>query len=331
VIEATATISRQAQRRRVTVDDVNGVLREEPAPLWSYHIVTPSYFRVYGLPIVRGRDFADGEASAEAVIIDEPTARYLWGNADPLGRMIKLGDMQSDLPWHKIVGVVGDLRDTFAIRRRVPTANFALKDVYRVMTPADSIVLYNPNPFGYARGWMSVYARVRGNTELAALRMERMLRTASSGEQPSAFPLEYMQIGYERERHDFASSLFSAFALVGVGLVAIGVFGIVTHSIEERRRELAVRISLGATARDILHALLREGNVLILSGVALGLLLIKPSIFWLSAFIDDETDPYNALLFAAIAVGLFALAVVAAYIPALRATRIDPVEALRHE
>src|ERR671936_1634484 len=103
-----------------------------------------------------------------------------------------------------------------------------------------------------------------------------------SAESPSATPLED-EMGTSRWRatQDFVASLFSTFAFLGLGLVAIGVYGIVSHSVAERRRELAVRISLGATARNILHSVLREGNALILGGLAIGLFLTKYSVMWL--------------------------------------------------
>ena len=127
------------------------------------------------------------------------------------------------------------------------------------------------------------------------------------------------------------AALFGTFAFLGLGLVAIGVYGIVSHSIAERRRELAVRISLGATARDILRAVLREGNVLILAGIAIGLFLTRDSVWWLATFLGDDEAGYDAPFMALVASGLFAIAVLAALFPAWRATRIDPVEALRHE
>ena len=142
--------------------------------------------------------------------------------------------------------------------------------------------------------------------------------------------MDDLGLAQQRERQDFVASLFSTFAFLGLCLVAIGVYGIVSHSVAERRRELAVRISFGATARHVLHAVLREGNALILSGIAIGLLTVKYTVFWLARFIDGN-DGYNALLFAGIAAVLFAIAALAAYIPALRATRINPAEALRND
>jgi ABC-type antimicrobial peptide transport system permease subunit len=134
----------------------------------------------------------------------------------------------------------------------------------------------------------------------------------------------------ERASHDFVAEIFSAFAALAIGLAALGIYGIVTHSVAERKRELGVRIALGASARDILHAILREGNVIALSGVAFGLLFTKYTAGWLRAF-SLEDDQYDAPLFAAMAAVLFTVAVLSALVPALRATRIDPVESLRSE
>jgi putative ABC transport system permease protein len=340
IIDAAAYVSQRPDRNMVTIDDANGSVREAMAHLWSYRTVSPSYFRVFGRAMARGRDFGESEFDGSAVIMDARSAKYLWGNENPIGRSIKFGYMQSREPWHRVVGIVGDLRDTFAIRRRDPYANFHLSEVYRVITPRDSLVVRVPPPFMgrvpaamiQARYTMTLYGRARGNTELAAVRMQRVLRSVKGAEAPSAIPLEDdLGISFWRIRQDFVASLFTTFALLGLGLVAIGVYGIVSHTIAERRRELAVRISLGATSRNILHSVLREGNVLILSGVAIGLLFTKYTVMWLDQYFSGANDGYDAPLFALIAAFLFAIAAFAAFLPALRATRIDPVEALRHE
>jgi ABC-type antimicrobial peptide transport system permease subunit len=259
------------------------------------------------------------------VIIDAPTAKFLWGNnQDPIGRVIKFGPKDADLPWLRVIGVIKDPRDSSVIRQMDYTTGYRLGGVYRVIAPEDTASQID--------GWsMSVRIRVRGNTELAAVRLQRDLRTLRSVDRPGVVPLtDEMGIDRQRTQQDFVSSLFTTFALLGLCLVGIGVYGIVSHSVVERKRELAVRISFGATARDILRAVLREGNALILAGVAIGLLLTKYTVWWLDRFME-ENDGYNALLFAIIAAGLFAIAVFAAFVPAWRATRIDPVEALRSE
>ena len=345
VVDAGVVFRMEPRGKTVTVDDESGHLREEMAHLWSYSLVSPSYFRTMGRAMEQGRDFQDGEFDGSAVIMDAPTARFLWPSQSPLGRAIKFGDAKATMRFHRVVGIVGDMRDTFAIRRNNPNANFRLQQVMRVITPTDSLILrgrlWPARPAGAVtvQRWLpgylnvSVVARANGNSELAAIRLNRALRSFRSGaEQPTAVALlDQEGISERRIRQDFVTSLFSTFALLGVALVALGVYGIVSHSIAERKRELAVRISLGATARDILHSVLREGNAIVLAGVALGLGLTYFTVGWLSQFFFGEYDGNNSLLFAFIAAGLFAIAALAAFVPALRATRIDPVEALRHE
>jgi ABC-type antimicrobial peptide transport system permease subunit len=141
---------------------------------------------------------------------------------------------------------------------------------------------------------------------------------------------ESLSLVQSRMRHDFVASLFALFAALAVGLAALGIYGIVTHSVAERKRELGVRLALGATARNIVYCVIRDGNPMALAGVAIGLLLIKQTVMWLHMF-SIEGDEYDAPLFAAMAASLFTVAVVSALIPALRATRIDPVESMRSE
>lgn len=326
VVDVAASFDQSPAMRAVTVDDATGDMREEMAHLWSYKVVTPSYLRTYARPLERGRDFVEGDLSSNVVMVDRPTATFLWKNADPVGRAIKFGNKDSDLPWYRVIGIVGDRRDTNMIRKYSPDANYRLFGVYRLMKASDSLATTR---LGY--GGLSVIARLSGSAELGAVRMQRQLRAFRSDRPAAVTPLiNQLGVGFEQERTDFVGSLFMVFAALGLALVAIGVFGIVTHSVEERRREIAVRISLGATPRNILHSVLREGNVLILAGIAIGLLFTKYSIWWLGQFFA-ENDGYNALLMALIAMLLFGLAVIAAFIPALRATRIDPVEALRSE
>jgi len=346
ILDAAVAFRQEPRGKSVTVDDENGYLRQEMAHLWSYMLVSPSYFRTMGRAMEGGRDFRDTEFDGQAVIMDAPTARFLWQAKPPLGRAIKFGNDTAKLPFHRVVGIVGDLRDTATIRRRNPDANFRLQQVARVIQPSDSVVLraqlwparltsvVTQQRWRPASLNVTVIARADGgNAELAAIRLQRELRSWRSGsESPTAVPvLDQGGISQRRIRQDFVTSLFSTFALLGVSLVALGVYGIVSHSVAERRRELAVRISLGATLRDILHSVLREGNAIVLSGIAVGLGFTYFTVGWLQSFFFGEYDGNNSILFAFIAAGLFFIATVAAFIPALRATRIDPVDALRHE
>ena len=135
----------------------------------------------------------------------------------------------------------------------------------------------------------------------------------------------------QRARERFVALIFSTFAALGTGLAMMGVFGIVAYSVNERRREFAVRVSLGATPRIVLRTVLREGNVLVLVGTAAGLLLTKRSAPWLGTFLTGANDLYDAPLFAALALALALAVFLAALIPALRVIHADPIEALRND
>ena len=323
VVEAAAYAGGSGRDATVTVAELNGDQKEVMANGMSYRIVSPSYFRALGREIIKGRGFTDTEIDGRAVIIDQRTAKFLFKDADPIGRSIKLAARGTNATWHEVVGVVGDRRSWAAIERADPYAGFQVAEVYRAISEKDSL-----------RGGLSVYARVDGSTELAALRFQRNLRSVRGvrgSDRASAEPLEFtMGVVFMRQVMDFFAALFATFALVGISLVAIGVYSIVAHSVEERRREIAVRISMGATMRDILRAVLREGNALIMGGVAVGLFLSFMGR-WMVADLIDPADVTRPSVYAVVAAGLFALAVFVAFIPALRATRIDPVEALRHE
>jgi putative ABC transport system permease protein len=309
----------------VTSAELNGDQKERMANRMTFRIVSPSYFRVMGREIIKGRGFTETEIDGKSIVIDTRTAKYLFGDQDPIGRQVMFAARNTPGLWHTVVGVVGDKRSWKDIEQSDPYAGFEIAEVYRGIAASDTLT------FGRRSGSILVYARAEGNAELAAIRILRNLRSLRGAEQPSAEPLERRWgLTYWRQANDFLAGLFGTFALVGIALVAIGVYSIVAHSVEERRREIAVRISMGATMRDILRAVLREGNVLILSGTAIGLFLSLRVRGWLM----DIVDPYDAtrsMLYAYVAAGLFALAVFAAFIPALRATRIDPVEALRSE
>lgn len=326
IISAAALVAAPPDGKMVTVDGTDGLVREEMAHQWSYRKVTPGYLRTVGLRIAQGRDFVEGEADGKAVILDHGSARFLFKNDNPIGRAIKLGKESSKEPWLRVVGVIADPRSREDIERADYTTGYRLGNVYRSLSPQDSIV--SGNRFEA----ITIIARARGSTDLAAARLQRNLRSLSGGLSNPTVTSMLDSFGFASQvaLSNFVGGLFTVFALIGLSLVAIGMYGIVAHSVAERRRELAVRISLGATSRHILHAVLREGNVLLLAGMALGLLVAKYIVGWLADF-SWGWDVYNAPLYAVVGAFLFGVATLAAYVPALRATRIDPVDALRHE
>jgi putative ABC transport system permease protein len=313
---AAVNFTHKVDNNAVTVSDSARGVREIPAPNYSVKSVSPSYLRAMGLPIVRGRDFREGERDEAGVIIDEFTAMRLWPNANPIGAQIKFGDMKSRRPFARIVGVVGYRQPN--AKRFFETAvvnGVFLGAVYYLPGPQDTVASGRYSPL------VQVTARGVDAPKLPiALRRAGVRNAVSLGE----------RFRIERMSRAFVAKLFVAFALIGLCLAAVGVYGVVAHSVAERRRELGVRIALGANARDILRAVLRDSVVIALAGVALGLLATKYGVPLLQSFVFED-DLYNAPLFAGAALFLVTAAGIAAYVPALRATRVDPTESLRCE
>jgi putative ABC transport system permease protein len=287
---------------------------------YSYRLVSPNYLRVMGLPIVMGRDFLNGERDVPAVIIDEYTAKKYWPNANPVGALMKLGDQRSNIPFVRIVGVFGQ----YDAHGEIKPINMADQDGRTLGT-----VLYLPSnrdtadwrPYQFPT---SIVARTNGDaSELTtALRRAGVFRAQTM--------MDYLGFTVARAATGFMAKLFTLFAALALALGAFGVYGVVAHSVAERRREIGVRIALGATSRDILHVVLRETVVIGLCGIALGLLLVKEFLAPLQNFAYDG-DIHDALLFAEISLFMFAVAGLSAFLPARRATRVDPTEALRSE
>ena len=330
--EAAASFTRFLPGHGVTVYGSNRAPRSVVGD--GYKVVSPSYLRTLRLPILSGRDFLDGVPAEPEIVVDQKTAQVLWPAGNPVGEQIQLGSGGGVRPWLRVVGVVANVDDP---SRSITSRSSSVRSspigaIYYLPSGRDSIVVQRlPRAPATMRRGFSYQVVVRSNVdhERMPITLRHYLR---NGDPTRLLTADKMDAGLwlERASHDFVASLFSAFAGLAIALAALGIYGLVAHSVAERKREMGVRIALGASSRDVLHAMLREGNALALSGVALGLLFTKYSAGWLSAF-SMEDDQYDAPLFATMAAVLFVVAVVAALIPALRATRIDPVESLRSE
>ncbi|HXT04847.1 MAG TPA: FtsX-like permease family protein, partial [Casimicrobiaceae bacterium] len=328
VADAAASESRSVINHAVTVLTTSGVTRQVDAPLYGYTAVSPSYLRTEHRPIIAGRDFLDGIAAEPEVIVDRQTARVLWPGVSPIGMRIKLGADSSHVPWARVVGMIGDSpsRSTLWFNTAPIDKASRLGATYYLPGADDSTSV---------RAGRVIVSNVVTRAIAHPARMPIAMRHAMlpfsvGGGVRSQSMADAMFITQERAEHDFVAGMFTLFTTIALALAAFGVYAIVAHTVAERRRELGVRVALGASSRHILNIVLREGNVFALAGIAVGLWLTKSSIWWVRSFAIED-DAYNAPLFAAMALILFTVAVTAAFVPALRATRIDPVESLRNE
>ncbi|MDT7603526.1 MAG: hypothetical protein QOF61_1523 [Acidobacteriota bacterium] len=273
--------------------------------------VSPGYFRTLGIPVLRGRDFdaRDNMEAPGAAMVNEALARAYWHGQDPLGKRIKDNGRE--------VFVVGVVRDHKFIDLRTdppPQVFFPLAQV--------------TEEWGLTT--VSLVARTDGEPTKLFGTIER----EAHGLDPALPVFNLRPLGDNlREQltaQRFGGALLGLFSLLALALASVGIYGVVAYSVVQRTREFGIRIALGAQARDILRLVLGRGSLPIAAGLALGLISGVVLTRFLSSFFYDlsTTDP---LTFAAAATLLAAIALAACLIPARRATRVDPMIALRDE
>jgi len=278
--------------------------------------VTPGYFATMRIPLLRGRLLTeDDKAGAPgAVLISDSLARRLFPNRDAVGERVKMGpDMgRSDRSWHIVVGVVGNVKQ----------ASLALEDPDAFYT--------TPTQWEWVDNVQSLAVRTNGDPTLLIPAVRSAIWSVDK-DQPivRVATMDKLVAQSEAQRH-FALVLFEAFALVGLLLAAIGIYGVLSGSVTERTREIGVRAALGATRGDILALVLRQGMKLAALGVVIGLAgaLAASRALTTLLFGISEHDPTT---YAGVTAALLAVAAIACWIPARRAAQVDPAITLRAE
>ena len=273
----------------------------------NYETVGPDYFRTMRIPLVQGRDFdeRDNEHARGVVIINETMARRYWTGGDALGRRIKL-----DKSWLQIVGIAKDVKNR--------TLNEALQPFLYVPFLQD----YRSNMILVARTVIepkTMFHAVRAET--AALDPKIPMFDAKTFEQ---------HIGLSLFLQRMAATILSIFGLLALSLTAVGVYGVMAYAVSQRTRELGIRISIGASRSDVLKLILGQGLTLSVVGL-IGGLVTALVVTRFSAHLLYGVSSADPVTFTVIALLLLGVAVVSGYFPARRATRIDPVVALRME
>jgi putative ABC transport system permease protein len=272
--------------------------------------VTPDYFTVMGVPLLEGRffDHTDTATSPAAVIVNHSMARQFFPDGSPVGRRIKYGQLNSRAPWMTIVGVVADTR-------RTGYESVVRPETYLPMTQGqDSVTTLVVRTTGEPTSVLpSVRAAVRELDPSVAL------------QQPRALGDEVAEMTADRRLN---TTLLVVFAIVAATLAAVGVYGVLSYAVEQRTRELGVRLALGASLRSVLGLVLAEGLTLAGIGLAIGLAgaLAMSGAMTRLLYQVPATDP---LTMASIVGVTAVVALIACAIPAMRAMRVDPVTALR--
>jgi predicted permease len=292
--------------------EVEGAAPQTPGqrPITAYRVTTPGYFGALGIPLLDGRVFQEADrAETEAVvIIDRTTARRHWPEGQALGKRVKLGGPQD--PWMTVVGIVGDVRYHGLDSRVFPTIY-----VPHSQAPFNRMMLA-------VRTTADPLASVTAVKEqVAALDRDLPISAIQTMEQ-----IVYGSVTQQR----FNLTLLGTFAALALLLAAVGIYGVISYSVTQRTREIGVRMALGARARDVSRLVMRQGIKLALLGVALGLGGALALTRWMESLLFG-VSPTDPLTFSAIALLLTAVALLACWLPARRATRVDPLVALRHD
>lgn len=284
----------------------------QPMPLADLIFISPGYFKTLGIPVVKGRTFTDADRAdaPKVAIINETMAKRFWPG-DPVGKRLKTGGQERPKnPWMEIVGVVGDVK-------------------YVGLDAVPEPALYQPHQ---QAAWEAMYLVVRTGTEPASLAPALQNGVWSLDHDLAVTSIRTMdQLLFDSvEEPRFRLTLMLVFAALALALASVGIYGLMAYAVTQRTREIGVRLALGAKPGDVLGLILRQGLRLTVAGIGLGMAGGLALARLLSSLLFDvsATDP---LTFACVASLLGGITLLACYIPARRATRIDPMVALRYE
>jgi putative ABC transport system permease protein len=273
--------------------------------------VTAGYFETLRIPLVKGRYFnrSDTPDSLPVAIVNSTVARKYWANEDPIGKQIQQGFPTEPFgPWRTIVGVVGDIKQEGVDRETSPQVFMPIVQVPRTTVVA---VVRMQGPVSSSSLEAAIHDLDRTIPVFNDRTVGQVMREASS-------------------RRRIAMVVLSVFGVVAVLLAAIGVYGVIAQGVAERRQEIGVRMALGATGGQILRLFLRHGLIAVAIGVACGVVAAIAAARSLASLVFGVTVTDPATL-ASVATLLTVVALLACYIPARSATRVDPLEALRSE
>jgi putative ABC transport system permease protein len=278
-----------------------------------YRAIGPGYFGTMGIPIVRGRDFTDQDTADTryVAIIGEKTAQNYWPGQDPIGKRIKPGSSTADAPWREVIGVAKDVRQNDFIAPPKMQMYFSYRQL-RDLAPNALVVRTSVDPLSLAMPVRNAIWSVDKDQPVADIdSMDHVVAAAVA-------------------RQRFSMLLLAIFAGLALVLAAVGIYGVMSYSVAQQTREIGIRMALGAKRSDVLKMTVKQGLKMVGFGLVIGLALsfVLTRVMATLLFGISATDPVT---FVSISFVLIAVALLASYIPALRATKVDPMVALRYQ
>jgi predicted permease len=276
---------------------------------YNSNSVGPDYFRIMAIPILQGRAFLDSDRAGapEVVILNDNMARRLFGDTDPVGRILRFPD-------NRDARVVGTVRNS----------------KYATLGEENAMAVYTPFSQQAVRGFAHFFVRTRRAPETMVRKVDEALASLDA-----ASAVETHSMGEIFTRALLPSragaAILGSMALFGLVLASIGLYGVLLYATQQRIREIGIRVALGATPRDVLAMVVGQSLRLVTVGMAIGLAVAAVAVRPLSMFLVPEVRPADPLNFVAVACALALVAGLATVAPTVRALRVDPAVALRHE
>jgi putative ABC transport system permease protein len=285
----------------------------------AYRVAAPRYFQTIGATLTHGRDFepADSRDKPRVAIINETMARQHFAGEDPVGKRIRLGRADAAGPWITIVGVVRDVQQW-----HWADVN---SEVYLPFAQDETFYANPGAPFS-----MTLVARTQGDPAAMAKALQQQVWALDPNIPVSNMVTMQQAVSNALWQPRFSMFLLGVFAAVALLLAAVGVYGVMSYAVTQRTSEIGIRVALGARRSDVLALVVRQGLVLAAAGIVLGL----AGAYGLSRVMQSllyEVSSTDAATFAAASAVLLGVALAACFLPALRASRIDPMVALRYE
>jgi len=280
-------------------------------PKTDYVLVSANYFETMGIHLLKGRLFnsSDTAESAPVVVINETMARRMWPSEDPIGKRVKQGYPESQTPWREVVGVVNDVKlngveretsmQTYLPFVQFPGANLGL--VVRANQPLAAATAVE----------QSIHMMDKDLPVYAVLTMDQLL-------------------GHSLATRRLTLVLLSSFAVLALLLAALGIYGVTSYGVTQRTQEIGIRVAFGARVSDVLRVVIGQGMKSALLGIVVGL----GGAFALTRLIAHllfQVNTIDAFTFASVTLLLILVALVACFLPARRAAKVDPLVALRKE
>jgi putative ABC transport system permease protein len=296
--------------------DGRSLTREDARrPMVQVRVVAPKYFATIGIPLRHGRslDTTDRAGAALAVVINETAAKEIWPDADPIGHEFSLGTplgLQGPVAGGRVVGVVGDVRDFGPVTQSKPTVYLSFAQ--------------------FPMNYLTVVLRTRGAPATVVEPARALLKDLDPDlpmfEVRSMTQLSSNVVAQPR----LYLLLLALFAGAAMMLAAIGTYGVISYTVSQRTREIGIRLALGAAPGQVVGSVVAQASALSLAGLVAGLLVAAAAGRFIQGLLFG-VKPIDTVTYAAVASGLAVVSLVASWLPARRASRIDPVAALKHE